>query len=358
MKRIVCGVLLLLLLLTGCTVTIEPDGSDQISAPPPTRIREVSETALPTQPAGDDALTVPSTTGMDAPAEPSSDELSGVEMVLPEGLIATPGTPWVPVTISFPKVTLTGPAAERSCSLTVTLDGETVAEWPRLLLTSGQEKSLELEFSFDRYQEDRTAQLQATLTCDGASLVRETEIQVDNYPEEVYLAMTGDGFPYSIDVIRSQNVVIVYGRDDDDEYTVPVLACLCSTGRDTPTGIFSLGSKKEWGNLYGGVYGQYVCGIRGDILFHSVPYYRMGEKDSLETEEFNKLGTAASMGCVRLPVEDAKWIFDNCPSGTTVHIYDSEELPVERPTVQTLDPDDPRSGWDPTDPDENNPWNQ
>ena len=84
----------------------------------------------------------------------------------------------------------------------------------------------------------------------------------------------------------------------------------------------------------------------------------LGEKDSLETEEFNKLGTAASMGCVRLPVEDAKWIFDNCPSGTTVHIYDSEELPVERPTVQTLDPDDPRSGWDPTDPDENNPWNQ
>ncbi len=71
-----------------------------------------------------------------------------------------------------------------------------------------------------------------------------------------------------------------------------------------------------------------------------------------------KLGTAASLGCVRLPVRDAKWIFDYCPVGTPVHIYDLDELPVERPTSIHLDPTDPRSGWDPTDPDENNPLHE
>ena len=50
----------------------------------------------------------------------------------------------------------------------------------------------------------------------------------------------------------------------------------------------------------------------------------MSEED-LELEEFNKLGEQASQGCVRLAVSDAKWIYDNCPTGTNVSIYDDAE---------------------------------
>ena len=63
------------------------------------------------------------------------------------------------------------------------------------------------------------------------------------------------------------------------------------------------------------------------------------------------------MGCVRLTVEDAKWIYDNCPSGTYVEIYDSEDPgPLGKPEALKLDADSPNKGWDPTDPDERNPW--
>ena len=54
-----------------------------------------------------------------------------------------------------------------------------------------------------------------------------------------------------------------------------------------------------------------------------MPYYS-AEKDQLETEEFNKLGTPASLGCVRLQIEDCKWIYDECPSGSPVVIYDGD----------------------------------
>lgn len=356
MKRLLCGILILvLLLLNGCYTTSDISDAELLDTARTAVNTEAGRpTARETDPAPAETEAPPAETKV-PPAEPS-DTLTGVEMTLPEGLTATPGMPWVTVTVAFPRVTLTGPEEERTCSLTVTLDGETVADWPQLLLSSGEEKTVELEFSFDRYQEDRTALICATLTCGGCSLVRETEIAVDNYSEEIYQAMSGDSFPYSIDVIRNQNVVIVYGRDNDDEYTVPVLVSLCSTGRATPKGYFSLGVKREWAPLYGGVWGQYVCGIYGNILFHTVPYYHM-TKNSLETEEYNKLGTACSMGCVRLPTVNVKWIYDNCPSGTTVHIYDAEELPVERPTFEPIDPSDPRAGWDPTDPDPANPWN-
>ena len=101
--------------------------------------------------------------------------------------------------------------------------------------------------------------------------------------------------------------------------------------------------------------GAGALAITGNILFHSVPYYSRS-KGNLETAEYNKLGTKASMGCIRLAVKDAKWIYDFCPVGSPIHIYDVSELPVEKPTPIHIDPSDPRAGWDPTDPDPNNPW--
>lgn len=162
--------------------------------------------------------------------------------------------------------------------------------------------------------------------------------------------------PYAIDVNLQQNIVTVYSLDEDGEYTIPEEAFLCSVGPETPTGTFYTSTKYEWRPLFGNVYGQYATRITGSILFHSVPYLKQ-DKSTLEWWEYNKLGESASMGCVRLTVEDVKWIYDNCPSGTQVNMYyssDAEPLTPDAPAI--IDGDSPYSGWDPTDPDENNPW--
>lgn len=166
-------------------------------------------------------------------------------------------------------------------------------------------------------------------------------------------------YPYYIKVNRQANCVTVYTMDENGEYTVPIKAMICSVGLNdaTPLGVFTTSDKYEWRYLYGDVYGQYAFRIDGSIMFHSVPYYTMN-KDDLETEEYNKLGEAASMGCIRLCCADAKWLVDHCPSGTAVEIYDAEDPgPLGRPTAITIDPDSPYAGWDPTDPDPDNPWN-
>ena len=168
-----------------------------------------------------------------------------------------------------------------------------------------------------------------------------------------------DKNPYYTEVIRNQNTVIVYGLDSNNEYTKIVKVFPCSVGRsgqDTPTGTFKTSDKYRWGGLYGGVWGQYSTRIVDDILFHSVPYYSENPGD-LEWEEYNKLGSPASLGCVRMTVEGVKWIYDNCPKGMTVKIYDGN-LPsgVSKPTAPKIDGTSPNKGWDPTDPDPNNPW--
>jgi len=167
-----------------------------------------------------------------------------------------------------------------------------------------------------------------------------------------------DPLPYYIKINRQQNVITVYAKDDNGEYTEPVRAILCSTGlyNATPKGVFHLSNKYIWRELNGGVYGQYASRITGGVLFHSVPYASKN-KSTLYWDKYNKLGQQASMGCVRLTVEDAKWIYDNCPSGTAVEVYDSEDPgPLGKPEAMKLDKDNANKGWDPTDPDENNPW--
>ena len=165
---------------------------------------------------------------------------------------------------------------------------------------------------------------------------------------------------YYGEIIRNYNTVIIYELDENKEYTKIAKVFPCSTGRNgrTPTGTFYTKKGGAWGSLMGGVFGQYYTVITGDILFHSVPYYSMS-KDNLEWEEYNKLGDYASAGCVRLSVNDAKWIYENCPNGMQIKIYDGE-LPVgvSKPLALKIDESSPFKGWDPTDPDINNPWNK
>lgn len=165
--------------------------------------------------------------------------------------------------------------------------------------------------------------------------------------------------PYYIEVIRNQNVVIVYGKDNNGDYTKIVKVFICSVGKSntsTPTGTFKTQDKAAWGWLVGNLYGQYYTRIVGSILFHSVPYTKKA-KNTLEWDEYNKLGSPASKGCIRMTVRDVKWIYDNCPRGTSVKIYDGK-LPsgVSKPTAPKISGTSPNKGWDPTDPDKNNPW--
>lgn len=165
--------------------------------------------------------------------------------------------------------------------------------------------------------------------------------------------------PYYIKVNYGAQVVTIYKQDENGEYTIPYKAMVCSTGVATPTsGVYSIPARWEWLGLQGDVYGHYSTQIKGNILFHSVPYLERGDKSSLEYWEYDKLGTYASAGCIRLTVADAKWIFYNCARGTKVEFYSSSNPgPLGKPSARKISsyPDYLRN-WDPTDPDSSNPW--
>ena len=162
---------------------------------------------------------------------------------------------------------------------------------------------------------------------------------------------------YHIKVNYGANVVTVYKKDNSGKYTVPVKAMVCSTGKATPTsGTYKMSNKYRWHQLNGGVYGQYCSRITGHILFHSVPY-ATNSPDTLKYTAYDKLGTKASAGCIRLTVADAYWIYSNCPSGTYVEFYSSSDPgPLGKPSAQKISSNEKYRNWDPTDQLPNNPW--
>lgn len=130
--------------------------------------------------------------------------------------------------------------------------------------------------------------------------------------------------PYVLKVSVSDQRVYAYAPDRNGEYTDLVRTMKCSTGRKsspTPTGTFTdtaPGARWHFFKKFN-CWAQYAFYIQGDIMFHSVLYNEKGGK--VTQSSVNHLGSRASHGCVRLSVEDAKWIWNNCPANTTVIVY-------------------------------------
>ena len=173
-----------------------------------------------------------------------------------------------------------------------------------------------------------------------------------------------NAIPYYIKVNYGAQVVTIYKKDANGDYTVPEKAMICSTGISTPkSGVYSIPGRWTWGALFGKAPGEYVYSpycvkITGNILFHSVPYLRKGDNASLEYWEYDNLGKYASAGCIRLKVEDLIWLYNNCANGTKVEFYSSSDPgPLGKPSAKKIsDYPDYLRNWDPTDPNPNNPW--
>ncbi|EOU1649997.1 L,D-transpeptidase [Clostridium perfringens] len=94
----------------------------------------------------------------------------------------------------------------------------------------------------------------------------------------------------------------------------------CSTGiegKETPVGVFTVQNRAPW--FFSPKYGQggkYYVQFMGNYLFHSIPF------DSDKTTISDPtLGVPASHGCIRLSVEDSKWLYDNVKNGSKIIIY-------------------------------------
>ncbi len=145
---------------------------------------------------------------------------------------------------------------------------------------------------------------------------------------------------FYIEINRAACVVTVYMYDEDTKkYDIPVKTCTVSVGRDvstvagtgglntsssyTPIGTYSVGVKYSLKPMYepdgSTVYARWASHIVGNVYFHSIAVGSQSHY-ALSSYNYNRLGSPASAGCIRMTVADAKWIYDYASAGSTIKI--------------------------------------
>ncbi len=139
---------------------------------------------------------------------------------------------------------------------------------------------------------------------------------------------------YYIQLDLGNQIVTVFERDELGEYTKIVRRFICTSGSTTPDpsdpeggstptprGIYKMGARERFGKFanFGGTYARYWTQIIGHIYSHSIMYSRR-DINTLQSGAYSDLGRNVSHGCVRLYVEDAKWLYYYAPPGTTVEV--------------------------------------
>jgi len=155
---------------------------------------------------------------------------------------------------------------------------------------------------------------------DGSDYI-ETAVD-ENMEEDRQPSLDEENIDYSdsgnfrIEIDLGRQRVIVFYKDDI------LREMICSGGAPespTPMGEFITSQKIEYSFVERfGVGAYYWIRFFEDYLIHSVPFDENGE---MIIEEFEKIGSPASHGCIRLKLEEAKWLYETLPLGVKVLIY-------------------------------------
>ena len=153
--------------------------------------------------------------------------------------------------------------------------------------------------------------------------VADEETQLRLFSEDCKAAQR-PSHKYRVEINVSRQKVYVY-EWYYGAYSKLVKTMTCTTGAvDTPTPLGSYRMGGPCGRWYYfkkfDCWAQYASRIVGGILFHSVLYSEKDES-TLRRGSVYALGTRGSHGCVRLAVEDAKWIYNNVSAGSTCRVY-------------------------------------
>jgi lipoprotein-anchoring transpeptidase ErfK/SrfK len=192
-------------------------------------------------------------------------------------------------------------------------DQERTMEKDQIVESKYREQAEDIE---DRDYEEDTGELDNE-TAAGDTLDEEKSESTPAKEEKILEDIEyDDSSHFRIEVDLSRQRLIVFYKGE------VLREMICSGGAlesPTPLGEYTTSQKIEyaWVERFG-VGAYYWIRFFEDYLIHSVPF---DENGNMIIEEYEKLGNPASHGCIRLRLEEAKWLYETLPLGVKIVIY-------------------------------------
>ncbi len=141
-----------------------------------------------------------------------------------------------------------------------------------------------------------------------------------------------DGLPYYLYVEKGSFTLTIYEKDENGEYTKVYKAYrIAHGGNKTPAGTYTLGgenTRERWHDFPDGGTVQYATRYEGRLYIHS-PLYATSDPTQMWPKYYNGdhgIGLESTGGCLRMVTEASKFIYENCPEGTTLKIVNGSPL--------------------------------
>lgn len=162
---------------------------------------------------------------------------------------------------------------------------------------------------------------------------------------------------YYIEVNIKKSAMIVYQYSSDKKTKKPYKIFKCSVGSDLKKGEYKTSESYSWIDVNGSWH-RYNTQIGTKAWIQSAGY-KDKYANALKKSSYKAIGDKESSGsCIMLYAKDAQWVSTKCKSGTVVNVVKgktSDQLPLN--FEQTVNPYK-YCGWDPTDPDKDNPYHK
>lgn len=193
----------------------------------------------------------------------------------------------------------------------VTVIDSSGSGWTKVKTGSGK-----VGWCSSEYLDSSSASSQNASSSEVSSEASKESIKTGVEPEAEQVSLENSAKPLHIEVsLSSQTVTVLDAKNREVETFV------CSSGKkgdETPTGTFTVSQRgKSFFNAAIDEGAYYWVRFDNSYLFHSIPFDKSGK---IEQNEADKLGEPASHGCLRMSIENAKWVYDNIPEGTKVSI--------------------------------------
>ena len=98
-------------------------------------------------------------------------------------------------------------------------------------------------------------------------------------------------------------------------------------GKETPLGTYKFYAKYRWKYMHDdpngrGIYCQFLNRFYNGYLVHSLIYKDKADSYHFDPDSYNNLGAQSSDGCIRLKASEAQWVYENCPNGTQITMFE------------------------------------
>ena len=271
--------------------------------------------------------------------------LSNTKITLSTGAVASPKSPSVTITAKFTGVNggRGSTDGKRPCILNWYVDGK-IKKSTSIALQEGSSSTFTYTYTFSRYMA-KTSTIQAVLIYADEQVSTSTSVRLDNYPDSYYAisavpCITDRIAPGDYTKFEKETFVDAKGYSSSTGYLVWInlyhtkvniftgskgnwtlkKSFDCGIGTratPTPVGIYRIQTQEPYSRWsYGSWYVDTITRWNGAYAFHS-----RGKLTSTGAYFLNDLNAMVSHGCIRLNTEDARYLINPVPLGTTVVVY-------------------------------------